>query len=79
MRQQHTLLSLIAAGRITAADALKLESIRAASRQQMLEIVSAVALCVLILIAQSTQTAAVAQSLGHSAIYFIQQVAGGVR
>ncbi|MDE3199563.1 MAG: hypothetical protein KGN79_01480 [Acidobacteriota bacterium] len=78
-QQQQTLLALIAAGRITAAEALQLESIWAARRQQVLEVFGAIALCVLILVAQSTQTTAAVQSLGHSAIHLIQHVAGGAR
>lgn len=77
--RQQTILALIAAGRITAADALRLESIWAARRQQVLEVFGAIALCVLILLAQSTPTAAVAHTLGHSALNLFHHVSGGAR
>ncbi len=78
-RERRTMLSLIAAGRITAADALRLEAIWAAQREQILEICGVIALCILIVVAQSTPTTALAHLLGNSAVNLIHHVAGGAR
>jgi ferric-dicitrate binding protein FerR (iron transport regulator) len=80
--ERRTMLSLIAAGRMTASDALRLEAMWTARsqerRDEMREWLGALALCGLVVLLEWSQSGA-GHTGWHGVLAVLRQIVGGVR